>query len=186
MREPEMDEPVLTRRADGARFTITMQARSPDGPCDLRGVAPPHEVVHTTNDRVLFDFIDPRKGVPTCAKCRADKVHHPAVGGLVCLTCDASADARATIDTTGIPTPDDIVRGRTRKAREEAAGVMMTLRKHFTAGCAGGSVKDLATVTDGALALVNDALATKGWRLDARTSQRDGAWCELVAITAKT
>jgi len=53
--------PVLTRRSDGARFAIVIQARSPDGPVTLRGVAPPHEIVETRNDLLDRDFDDPRK-----------------------------------------------------------------------------------------------------------------------------
>lgn len=53
--------PVLTRLADGRRFVITLQARSPDGPCQLRGIDPPHEVVETRNDLLDRDFADPRK-----------------------------------------------------------------------------------------------------------------------------
>lgn len=54
--------PVLVRRSDGARFRIALQARSPDGPVSLVACdGPPFENVETTNDRLLVDFIDPRK-----------------------------------------------------------------------------------------------------------------------------
>lgn len=54
--------PVLVRRSDGKRFRIVLQARSPNGPVELMACdGPPFESVHTTNDRLLVDFCDPRK-----------------------------------------------------------------------------------------------------------------------------
>lgn len=54
--------PVLVRLCDGKRFRIVLQARSPNGPAELVACdGPPFENVHTTNDRLLVDFRDPRK-----------------------------------------------------------------------------------------------------------------------------
>lgn len=54
-RGASMNSPTFTRRADGARFRITAQARSIDGPVELLSVDG-RERVSTKNDRLAVDF----------------------------------------------------------------------------------------------------------------------------------
>lgn len=74
--------PTLIRRNDGTAFRITIQARSPDGPVELLGVEAPHERIRTTNDRLLADFIDPRKNpsIPALARMAFD-AYNRSTGG---------------------------------------------------------------------------------------------------------
>mgnify|MGYP000455648466 CR=1 FL=1 len=101
----------------------------------------------------------------------------------------AAAARHNPFDVSDIPTPDDIARGRTQKAHEDAAKVMDALRKHFAAGGGAGSVTAIGRgvmphVHSGSLALVNAALAAKGWRLYTKSEQREGQWCELAEVKA--
>lgn len=75
--------PRLTRRSDGAAFRVVLQDRSPDGPVSLLGDAgPPFERVETTGDRLLVDFIDPRKELDTPALARvAFDAYNASTGG---------------------------------------------------------------------------------------------------------
>lgn len=49
---------ILTRKSDGARFTIASQERSPDGMCTLRGVPPTQEDARVANNRIQAEFTE--------------------------------------------------------------------------------------------------------------------------------
>lgn len=53
-----MPFPILRRKADGVRFKVCSQERSPTGKAKLGMVLPPHTVIHTTNDRLMVDFYE--------------------------------------------------------------------------------------------------------------------------------
>ena len=59
---------VVTRRADGVRFEVIAQARSPDGTVTLRAVAPPHATHEVRGRDFNTYYSDPRK---------PDVVRHP-------------------------------------------------------------------------------------------------------------
>lgn len=49
---------ILTRKSDGARFTIVSQERSPDGMCTLRGVPPTQGDARVANNRIQAEFTE--------------------------------------------------------------------------------------------------------------------------------
>lgn len=49
---------ILRRKADGVRFKVISQERSPRGRAKLEMILPPNTVIHTTNDRLLVDFYE--------------------------------------------------------------------------------------------------------------------------------
>lgn len=66
---PDSSLPVVTRRSDGKRFRIVLQARSFDGPVSLTACdGPPFENVETSGEAFARDFDDPRKAAPAAAK----------------------------------------------------------------------------------------------------------------------
>jgi hypothetical protein len=197
------DRVILTRRADGARFRIYTQARSPDGTCVLLSVDSPVEVVNTTNDRVLFDFIDPRKGIPTCETCRADKVQHPALGQrFVCLACDRRgeetlerrdehATARDPLDVSDIPMADEVVHKIDTAAEERLKAdvgrlldaVRMQLRKPDPRGDFDAIGRGLDFV-DGTIKRVNELLAPLRWHVQLANGQSGRAgWYTLRTVS---
>lgn len=139
------EQVVLTRRSDGARFTIHMQARSPNGPCELRAVTPPHEMVRMTNDRLDIYFADPRKSAPQ--------------------------SAAFSLDVSGIPSAEDYERREGRalreRARSDAERILAAVKQHldgarkhpFDPVGRGGNL------SDGGVAMANKALAPLGWRV---------------------
>lgn len=56
--------PIVTRRSDGRRFFIVAQARSPDGPVDLRACMHPHEELSVRGLEFFHAYDDPRKTAP--------------------------------------------------------------------------------------------------------------------------
>lgn len=56
--------PIVTRRSDGRRFFIVRQARSPDGPVDLRACMHPHEELSVNGRDFVHTYDDPRKTAP--------------------------------------------------------------------------------------------------------------------------
>ena len=78
-----MSEPtVLTRYSDGRRFELVMQARSPDGPCELRAVERPRETLRVRNDMIDAEYDDPRRepNTPRCGRCHRRKVFMGGTG----------------------------------------------------------------------------------------------------------
>ncbi len=62
---PDSSLPLVTRRADGKRFRIVCQARSPDGPVDLVACdGPPFERVSVRGTEFVHLYDDPRKTAP--------------------------------------------------------------------------------------------------------------------------
>ena len=151
------EQVVLTRRSDGAQFTIHMQARSPDGPCELRAVAPPHEMVRMTNDRLDIYFADPRKSAPQ--------------------------SAAFSLDVSGIPSAEDYERREGRalreRARSDAERILAAVRRHldgdrkhpFDPVGRGGNLGD------GGVAMANKALAPLGGRVEYREMATGPRWC---------
>ena len=166
-----MDDVIVVRRSDGAEFRILWQARSPDGPLMLQRVAAPYEQMQIRGAEFVRDFTDPRKGVPMCSQCRADKVQHPALGQhFVCLVCDGKPDPRA-LDVSGIPSADDYERKSAdavrERARSDAERILAAVKQHldgarkhpFDPVGRGGNL------SDGGVAMANKALAPLGWRV---------------------
>ena len=113
--------PIVTRRSDGARFRIVLQARSPDGPVHLTACdGPPFERVVVGGRDFTRDFIDPQKVAP------------PTVAELARVAFDAYGQSTGgkTWDGKDIP-PFAVVAERTpHVARAWEAAVAAVLRAH--------------------------------------------------------
>lgn len=172
------EEVIVTRRSDGARFRIVMQARSTDGPVTLERIAAPCDRLEVRGSEFVRNYYDPRKGSPMCERCRADKVQHPALGQrFVCLACErvqSAEPAQNALDASDIPTWADLMAERREKARartaEDAAKILDAVRATFRAvrdGCQGDPCGPLSlgTMSASAVQLANEKLAPRGWRV---------------------
>lgn len=174
------DRVILVRRSDGVGFHIHSQARSPNGPCELRGVDPPHEVVSTTNDRVFVDFIDPRRKIPSCERCRAEKSFHLTRKRWECLDCDRGP-AREPLDVSGIPAADEYERQSDEalraKARSDAERILAAVKRHLDGGrrVPFDPVMRGGNLSDGGIAMANEALAPLRWRVEYRETREHAA-----------
>ena len=158
---------ILTRRADGVHFTIHMQARSPNGPCELHSVDRPVEKVHTTNDRLDFDFIDPRKVWPMPAPRDPLDVSDIPMAADVVRKIDAAAAERLDSDVARLL---DAVRRQMQKADP---------RGEFDAVGRG------LDFVDGAIRRVNELIEPRGWRVQtASRSDRCVGWYTLRQVGA--
>lgn len=135
-----MDEVIVTRRIDGAQFKILSQARSPEGPVTLERVARPCDRLEVSGSVFVRDFYDPRKG----------------------------------LDVSGIPAADDYERRSAEavraKARSDAERILAAVKLHLDGGrkLPFDPVMRGGPLSDGGVAMANEALAPLRWRVECR------------------
>lgn len=88
-----------------------------------------------------------------------------------------------SLNVSGIPTPSEHAAGKAAgqvaEAERYAEHILDAVRAYFTRGCTGSlnpKLRDGGTMPDGALALANEALASREWRVEISYGPEGQLW----------